>query len=138
MTNLRTVARFCILASTIALSSSLVTMPATAHDAGHGGGGGDHGGGFSGADHGGGFEGGGHDGFTGGERGAFEMGDHDGFRGDRFEGHDGAARDTARISGRFRHDGYFFDNFGNEEDECYPEWAYDRDEHPFRSDVCAD
>jgi len=101
---------FCLLTSSFVICPSVSAPPALADDGGHGGGG-DHGGNFGSRNNG-----------------------FDAHQFDHQNGHDGR---THPIYGRLHDRDDFFDNFGPD-DECYPEWAYDREEHFFRSDVCPD
>ncbi|KRB51364.1 hypothetical protein ASE04_11335 [Rhizobium sp. Root708] len=85
-------------------------------------------------DHGGGHEGG----FGGGDRShGYGRDGGEGFDGDHIGYQGGDLSRTHRITRRFRHGDGFIDNF-DDEDECYPEWFYNRDDLPFRSDVCPD
>jgi len=119
MRNLQTLTAICLLASTFAAAPVLSIVPAIAHDGGHGGGG-DHGGGFGGQEHSEGFEGGRSD-----------------FNGGHFDNRGDIDR-SDRVADRSRDRGLFFDSFGDDQDDCYPEWGYNHQQHPFRSTVCPD
>jgi len=114
MPRIRTIAVVCMLASAFSSSLTVSVVPAMAHD---------HGGGHDGGDRGDSRDGG----FGSDLRdGSFGFTDH----------RDGVAVRSDRVANRFDNR-RFFDGY-RDDDDCYPEWAYDNQEHPFRSSVCPD
>ncbi|QFY63636.1 hypothetical protein FZ934_25725 (plasmid) [Rhizobium grahamii] len=113
---------YAILVASMALTApGLISSTAIAHGDHGGGHHGGHEGGFGGDDH-------SHD-YSPGRGEGFD-GDHTGYEGDDFHR-------THRITRRFHNGDGFLDNF-DDEDECYPEWFYNRGDLPFRSGVCPD